>query len=107
MWAVRHRGGIAAIGGQRRIAALLQPRRQLRRVAQRLDHHGVVIALQRDEAPAAADARQQPFDDLPALRPLVDIVADRDDDAGFAARMRGDLAKRAAEQIVAAVNVAE
>src|SRR6202030_731088 len=58
------------------------------------------------QVPAAADARHQALDDVPALRPPVDIVADRDNDAGAAARMRFDLAKPRAEQIVPAVNVA-
>jgi hypothetical protein len=55
--------------------------------------------------PAVTNAGRQPVDDLSALRTPVDVIADHDNDAGFAARVRGDFVQRAAEQIVPAVDV--
>jgi len=101
----RHVGHAAAIGSQRRVTPLSQPHRHPGWVPQRLHHHGVVIALQRDQLPGGLNGRQQPLDDLFAGRTLVDVVAHRDDDPGLPARMRNDSGQRIAQEIVAAVDV--
>ena len=64
-----------------------------------------MVALQRNQAPVLGDARQHQLNDLPACRPLIHIVADRDDDSSLAAGTRLDAGQRLAEQIVSAVNV--
>jgi len=55
---LRNGCGIAAIGYQRGVAALGDPRRHLRGIAQRFHHQGIVVALQRNQPEAIADARQ-------------------------------------------------
>jgi hypothetical protein len=99
----RHGAAIAAIRGQRRITALGDPPRHLRLILQRLDHHRVVVPLQRNQTPALGNARQQPVDDLFAFRPLVDVIADREYDAGIAPG--DDLSQTLVEQIKSAVNI--
>jgi len=102
---LRNGCGIAAIGYQRGVAALGDPRRHLRGIAQRFHHQGVVVALQRNQAEAIADARQEPLNDALAVRSLVDVIADRDDDAGPALGTRGNFRKSIIEQIASAVDV--
>jgi len=99
----RHSTAIATIRGQRRITALGGPPRHLRRISQRIDHHRVVVPLQRNQTPALDNARQQPVDNLFAFRPFVDVIADRKDDAGIAPG--DDLSQTLVEQIKSAVNI--
>lgn len=62
-----------------------------------------MVPLQRNQIPALGNARQQPVDDLLALRPLVDVIADREDDAGIAPC--GDFSQTFVEQIKSTVNI--
>src|ERR1700716_3264009 len=102
---LRHGGGVAAIGGQRRIAALAYPPSHLGGISQRLHHHGVVVAFQRNQIPTFGKPRQQPVNDLFAVGPFVDVVADGDDEAAVAPRMCRYPGQTIAEQIVSAVNI--
>ena len=46
-----------------------------------------------------ADTRRQPVDHTPARRPLVDVVADRNDGVSLALRSRGDFGETVTQQI--------
>lgn len=80
---LRHVGRITSIGSKRCIAAFRQPVQHFRSVAQRIHHHGIVVALQHHERKPVADTGQQPLDHTAARRPLVDVVAYRDDGVLF------------------------
>src|SRR5579872_3570935 len=86
---LRYIDDIAAIRRERGIAAFCQPTRYVRGVPQRVQHHRVMIALQGYQAEPFTNACEQPIDHALALRPLIDIVAKRDDDARSAMRSRG------------------
>src|SRR5579872_572715 len=102
---LRHIDGFAAVGRKRGIAALCQPARHVRGIAQGIDHHCVVVSLQGDQAERLADACEQPVDHALAVRSLVDVIAERDDDARLADRPRGNLIETVTEQIKPAVNI--
>lgn len=50
---------------------------------------------------------QQPVDHAPARRPLVDVVADRDDGIPLALRSRGNFGEAVAQQIETAMDVGD
>src|SRR5271170_6328612 len=64
-----------------------------------------MVTLQRNQTKNVTDAPPQALDNFLALRPLIDVIADRDNDAGIAARMRGNTGKTVTKQIVSAVDV--
>ncbi|OIQ71028.1 hypothetical protein GALL_473540 [mine drainage metagenome] len=102
---LRHGGGISTIGGQRGVAALRDPRRHLRGIPQCVHHQAIMVTLQRNQGKPLANARQQPVDDRFAFRPLIDVIADRDNDAGLASGIRGDFSQTSTKQIASAVDV--
>src|ERR1700758_2761914 len=102
---LRHIDKFAAVGRERRIATLCQPIRHLRGITQGIDHHGVVVSLQGDQTKPLADACEQPVDHALAVRSLVDIVTERDNDARLADTSRGNLVETVTEQIKPAVDI--
>src|SRR5436190_330713 len=64
-----------------------------------------MVALQRNQTEPFADARHHLLDDTPAFGSLVDVVADRHDDAPVTFRTCGNFGQTIAEQIKSAVDV--
>lgn len=101
----RHLRCVTPIRGKRGVAAAIEPPPHSRRISQRLDHHRIMVALERKERPSRQRTRFEDIDNRLAVGSLVDVIAERDNRAGPAGRMRDDAGKTVAEQIAPAVNV--
>src|SRR5438067_3780064 len=102
---LRHVGWVATVGSQGSVTALLDPGSHFRSIPQCLDHHDIVVALERDQPPAGSDACQQPINHGLTVRTFIDVITYRDNDAGLAWRTRDYACKSIPQQIVASVNV--
>ena len=68
-------------------------------------HHGFVVALQIDDLRSIGPPVHEALDDLSALRPAVDIVAQGYDRRGRSLRMPGNRANGAIQQVQPAMKV--
>src|SRR5262245_30460321 len=75
---VRQRQRIDAIGAQRRLPAIHEPMIEMKRVVEEIEQNGLVIALEEMRAEALERAGDEVRNDAGAVRPTIDIVAEKD-----------------------------
>src|SRR5262245_21778357 len=78
---VGKRLGIDAIGIHRRRPAIHEPMFEMKRVVEEIEQNGLVIALEEMCVEALERAGDEVSDDAAAVRPAIDIVAEKNEGA--------------------------
>src|SRR5262245_61314398 len=107
---IGQRQRIDAIGIHRRLPAIHKPMIEVKRIVEEIEENGLVIALEEMPVEALERAGEKIRNDAAAVRPAIDIVAEKDEGAParVRARMRVvlDQLKQCAQQVEPPVNIA-